>query len=78
MKLAAAENGRGSPRTHAARYATALVHEVYLRLVGDQQFDGQGPLPSPLAAEAMCGVSSSKTLDESNARNMVAIWSAGH
>lgn len=32
--------------------ATALVHEAYLRLVGDQQFDGQGHFFAA-AAEAM-------------------------
>ena len=32
--------------------ATALVHEVYLRLVGDQQFDGRGHFFAA-AAEAM-------------------------
>jgi RNA polymerase sigma factor (TIGR02999 family) len=32
--------------------ATALVHEAYLRLVGDQQFDGRGHLFAA-AAEAM-------------------------
>src|SRR2546423_13349455 len=32
--------------------ATALVHEAYLRLVGDQQFEGRGPFFAA-AAEAM-------------------------
>src|SRR3954463_185375 len=32
--------------------ATALVHEAYLRLVGDQRFDGRGHF-SAAAAEAM-------------------------
>ena len=32
--------------------ATALVHEAYLKLVGDQQFDGRGPFFAA-AAEAM-------------------------
>ena len=32
--------------------ATALVHEAYLRLVGDQQFDGRGHFFAA-AAEAM-------------------------
>jgi hypothetical protein len=32
--------------------ATALVHEAYLRLVGDQEFDGQGHFFAA-AAESM-------------------------
>jgi len=33
--------------------ATALVHEAYLRLIGDQQFDGRGHFFAAAAAEAM-------------------------
>ncbi len=35
--------------------ATALVHEAYLRLVGDQQFDGRSHFFAA-AAEAMCRI----------------------
>lgn len=35
--------------------ATALVHEAYLRLVGDQRFDGRGHFFAA-AAEAMCRI----------------------
>jgi hypothetical protein len=33
--------------------ATALVHEAYLRLVGDQHFDGRGP-PRARQCAASC------------------------
>ena len=49
-KLAAARVARESP-DHTLD-ATALVHEAYLRLVGDQQFDGRGHFFAA-AAEAM-------------------------
>jgi DNA-directed RNA polymerase specialized sigma24 family protein len=39
-KLAAARMAQEKPG-HTLN-ATALVHEAYLRLVGDQQFDGRG------------------------------------
>src|ERR1051326_1222761 len=39
-KLAAARMAAEAPGHTLA--ATALVHEAYLRLVGDQQFDGRG------------------------------------
>jgi len=39
-KLAAARMSAKSPG-HTLD-ATALVHEAYLRLIGDQQFDGRG------------------------------------
>ena len=44
------ENGRRGPG-HTLN-ATALVHEAYLRLVGDQHFDGRGHFFAA-AAEAM-------------------------
>jgi RNA polymerase sigma factor (TIGR02999 family) len=49
-KLAAARMASESPG-HSLD-ATALVHEAYLRLVGDQQFDGRGHFFAA-AAEAM-------------------------
>lgn len=49
-KLAAAKMSDERPG-HTLN-ATALVHEAYLRLVGDQQFDGRGHFFSA-AAEAM-------------------------
>jgi RNA polymerase sigma factor (TIGR02999 family) len=49
-KLAAARMAAESPG-HSLD-ATALVHEAYLRLVGDQQFDGRGHFFAA-AAEAM-------------------------
>ena len=49
-KLAAARMAAESPG-HTLD-ATALVHEAYLRLVGDQQFDGRGHFFTA-AAEAM-------------------------
>ncbi len=49
-KLAAARMAAESPG-HTLN-ATALVHEAYLRLVGDQQFDGKGHFFAA-AAEAM-------------------------
>src|SRR5271165_3032515 len=49
-KLAAARMAAESP-AHTLN-ATALVHEAYLRLVGDQQFDGRGHFFAA-AAEAM-------------------------
>jgi RNA polymerase sigma factor (TIGR02999 family) len=49
-KLAAARMAAETPG-HTLD-ATALVHEVYLRLVGDQQFDGRGHFFAA-AAEAM-------------------------
>ena len=49
-KLAAARMAAEAPG-HTLD-ATALVHEAYLRLVGDQQFDGQGHFFAA-AAEAM-------------------------
>jgi RNA polymerase sigma factor (TIGR02999 family) len=49
-KLAAARMASESPG-HTLD-ATALVHEAYLRLVGDQQFDGRGHFFAA-AAEAM-------------------------
>src|SRR6201984_158260 len=49
-KLAAARMAAASPG-HTLD-ATALVHEAYLRLVGDQQFDGRGHFFAA-AAEAM-------------------------
>jgi RNA polymerase sigma factor (TIGR02999 family) len=49
-KLAAARVAAESPGHTLA--ATALVHEAYLRLVGDQQFDGRGHFFAA-AAEAM-------------------------
>ena len=44
--------------------ATALVHEAYLRLVGDQQFDGRGHFFTA-AAEAMRRI----LVDHARARN---------
>src|SRR5271169_5518442 len=49
-KLAAAKMAAEAPG-HTLD-ATALVHEAYLRLVGDQQFDGRGHFFAA-AAEAM-------------------------
>jgi RNA polymerase sigma factor (TIGR02999 family) len=49
-KLAAARMAAESPGQ--TLQATALVHEAYLRLVGDQQFDGRGHFFAA-AAEAM-------------------------
>jgi hypothetical protein len=49
-KLAAARMAAETP-DHTLD-ATALVHEAYLRLVGDQQFDGRGHFFAA-AAEAM-------------------------
>src|ERR1051325_6259573 len=49
-KLAAARMAAENPG-HTLN-ATALVHEAYLRLVGDQQFDGRGHFFAA-AAEAM-------------------------
>src|ERR1700758_2152944 len=49
-KLAAARMAAESPG-HTLQ-PTALVHEAYLRLVGDQQFDGRGHFFAA-AAEAM-------------------------
>src|SRR5450755_5125663 len=49
-KLAAARMAAESPG-HTLN-ATALVHEAYLRLVGDQKFDGRGHFFAA-AAEAM-------------------------
>jgi RNA polymerase sigma factor (TIGR02999 family) len=49
-KLAAARMAR-EPTNHTLD-ATALVHEAYLRLIGDQQFDGRGHFFAA-AAEAM-------------------------
>src|SRR5262249_57696612 len=49
-KLAAARMAAENPG-HTLD-ATALVHEAYLRLVGDQQFDGRGHFFAA-AAEAM-------------------------
>src|SRR6478609_8132196 len=49
-KLAAAKVAREKPGQTLD--ATALVHEAYLRLVGDQQFDGRGHFFAA-AAEAM-------------------------
>src|SRR5262245_30743865 len=49
-KLAAARMGAEKPGQTLD--ATALVHEAYLRLVGDQQFDGRGHFFAA-AAEAM-------------------------
>jgi RNA polymerase sigma factor (TIGR02999 family) len=49
-KLAAARMAAEAPG-HTLD-ATALVHEAYLRLVGDQQFDGRGHFFAA-AAEAM-------------------------
>lgn len=49
-KLAAARMATEAPGHTLA--ATALVHEAYLRLVGDQQFDGRGHFFAA-AAEAM-------------------------
>src|ERR1700728_3281248 len=49
-KLAAARMAAESPG-HTLD-ATALVHEAYMRLVGDQQFDGRGHFFAA-AAEAM-------------------------
>ena len=49
-KLAAARMAAEAPG-HTLN-ATALVHEAYLRLVGDQQFDGRGHFFAA-AAEAM-------------------------
>jgi RNA polymerase sigma factor (TIGR02999 family) len=49
-KLAAAKMAAEAPG-HTLN-ATALVHEAYLRLVGDQQFDGRGHFFAA-AAEAM-------------------------
>jgi RNA polymerase sigma factor (TIGR02999 family) len=49
-KLAAARMAAEAPG-HTLN-ATALVHEAYLRLIGDQQFDGQGHFFAA-AAEAM-------------------------
>ena len=47
-KLAVAADGRGESRAHPER----LVHEAYLRLVGDQHFDDLGHFFAA-AAEAM-------------------------
>src|SRR5881398_2837043 len=49
-KLAAAKVAREKPGQTLD--ATALVHEAYLRLIGDQQFDGRGHFFAA-AAEAM-------------------------
>src|ERR1051325_7420276 len=49
-KLAAARVAAEAPG-HTLN-ATALVHEAYLRLIGDQQFDGRGHFFAA-AAEAM-------------------------
>lgn len=49
-KLAAARIAQERP-DHSLD-ATALVHEAYLRLIGDQQFDGRGHFFAA-AAEAM-------------------------
>ena len=49
-KLAAAKMGAEAPGHTLS--ATALVHEAYLRLVGDQHFDGRGHFFAA-AAEAM-------------------------
>src|SRR5271170_3057264 len=49
-KLAAAKMSAEAPGHTLS--ATALVHEAYLRLVGDQQFDGRGHFFAA-AAEAM-------------------------
>lgn len=49
-RLAASKLAR--EKTGQTLDATALVHEAYLRLVGDQQFDGQGHFFAA-AAEAM-------------------------
>src|SRR5271170_5970112 len=49
-KLAAAKMAAEAPG-HTLN-ATALVHEAYLRLIGDQQFDGRGHFFAA-AAEAM-------------------------
>ena len=49
-KLAAAKMAAEKPGS--TLNATALVHEAYLRLVGDQQFDGRGHFFAA-AAEAM-------------------------
>src|SRR5688500_9104594 len=49
-KLAAAKLSHEAPGQTLD--ATALVHEAYLRLVGDQQFDGRGHFLAA-AAEAM-------------------------
>src|SRR5918995_5489205 len=49
-KLAAAKMAREKPGQTLD--ATALVHEAYLRLVGDQRFDGRGHFFAA-AAEAM-------------------------
>src|SRR3954462_4385626 len=49
-KLAAARMAAEAPG-HTLN-ATALVHEAYLRLIGDQQFDGRGHFFAA-AAEAM-------------------------
>jgi RNA polymerase sigma factor (TIGR02999 family) len=50
-KLAAARMASEAPG-HTLD-ATALVHEAYLRLVGDQHFDGRGHFFAAAAAEAM-------------------------
>src|SRR5881628_2529847 len=50
-KLAAARMAAEAPG-HTLD-ATALVHEAYLRLVGDQRFDGRGHFFAAAAAEAM-------------------------
>lgn len=49
-KLAASRMSAEAP--HHTLDATALVHEAYLRLVGDQSFDGRGHFFA-VAAEAM-------------------------
>src|SRR3978361_710607 len=49
-KLAAARMANESP--DQTLQPTALVHEAYLRLLGDQQFDGRGHFFAA-AAEAM-------------------------
>src|SRR4051794_12042852 len=52
-KLAAARVAAEAPG-HTLN-ATALVHEAYLRLIGDQQFDGRGHFFAA-AAGAMCRI----------------------
>ena len=58
--------------------ATALVHEAYLRLVGDQAFDGRGHFFAA-AAEAMRRI----LVEQARRRKAVkhggvlAVWSAG-
>src|SRR3954447_1902206 len=62
-KLAAAKMAAEKP-DHTLN-ATALVHEAYLRLVGDQRFDGRGHFFAA-AAEAM------RRILVENARRMAA------